>query len=113
MPTYSPADFENSPFNYRDRVRVHLYDRQGRMVGTITGRVHAREQDVDVGRTPDGQPMYKTLYWVREIEGYQRPHPELPGHTEAIEEGWFAEQDLQKIGEADDAPRPLPNLHFN
>lgn len=101
MATYSPADFEDSPFAYGERVRVHLYTSDGILIKTITGTLAAREKDVNVARDPEGRPQYKTLYWVKEIEGYERPHPDPAmaeaGMTETIEEAWFAEQDIEKL----------------
>lgn len=106
MPTYSPADFEGSPFQYGQKIRIHLYDHTGNLLGSITGELAAREPNVNVARREDDPPVYKTLYWVRNLEGYQRPHPELPGQFERVEESWFAEQDLQPL----EVP---PGLSFN
>lgn len=112
MATYSPADFENSPFRYGERVKVHLYTADGLLIKSITGTLAAREEKVNVARDPEGKPLYKTLYWIKDLEGYERPHPDAQlaeaGEKEKIEEGWFAEQDIEKIEEG-----PLTNLRFN
>lgn len=103
MPTYSPADFEGAPFAFGQRVRIHLYTHQGVLLGTITGELAGREPKVNVARDPEAPPQYKTLYWVKNIEGYQRPHEDTAmaaaGQAEDITEGWFAEQDLQPLPE--------------
>ncbi len=78
------------------QVRVHLYTKEGRMIGTIAGRV------ADVASKVEVAPgMKKDLALVVDIEV-------LGGESEAdtytnsggIEnEGWFAIQDLQVIDE--------------
>ncbi len=105
MATYSPHDFEGSRFRYNERVRLHLYAPNGALMKTVTGRLHAREQGVDVGggRT-------KTLVWVREIEGYQVLHEDLPGHYVEKTEGWFPEHDIEKL---DAEAGPLAHLSLN
>ncbi|MEO1076240.1 MAG: hypothetical protein AAFX41_09790 [Bacteroidota bacterium] len=108
MATYSPADFDGSPFDYGQRVRIHLYSREGFLLGTILGTLAAREPKVNVARDPEGPPQFKTLYWVKDIEGYDRPHEDLPDTTEPVEEGWFAEQDIEPVDE-----RLPPHITFN
>ena len=90
MATYSPKDFENSRFNYGERVVVHLYAPNGALMKTIEGRLEAREKDVEIeeGRT-------KTLVWVKDIEGYEVPG-DIPGQTVERTEGWFPEHDIDK-----------------
>lgn len=94
MPTYSPADFEDSSFEYKEKVKLHLYAPNGLLMKTVTGRLHGREEGVDVGRG-----RKKTLVWVKEIEGYEVPHEDLPDMTEERTEGWFPEHDIEKIEE--------------
>jgi hypothetical protein len=67
------------------RVRVHLYDREGRMVGTTEGRVSDFSAQVQVA--PD---IKKDLVYVTEME-YKSPHLEAEG------EGWFAVQDVSVV----------------
>ncbi len=104
MSTYSPQDFEKSRFDYKEKVRLYLYAQNGAILKTVTGRLYAREEGIDVGggRT-------KTLVWIKEIEGYEVPHEDLPGHTEAKREGWFPEHDIEKL----DAKDPAAMLPVN
>lgn len=91
----------------RKRVRVHLYDRNGISLGTITGRVADIARDVPVGKNPDGSEIKKDLAYVIDIESTD---PETPFTNSAGEEneGWFALQDLQVV--EDDLPS---NISFN
>ncbi len=102
MPTYSTDDFEGSPFDYKEKVRLHLYASNGALMKTVTGRLYARETGVDVGGRK------KTLVWVKDIEGYEVPHEDLPGHTQEKREGWFPEHDVEKIEDG-----PLAGLSRN
>lgn len=90
---YSPQDFENSRFDYKERVRVHLYAPNGALMKTVEGTLHAREEGVDVG-----EGRKKTLLWVKDIEGYEVPG-DLPDQTVEKTEGWFPEHDVDKIQE--------------
>jgi hypothetical protein len=67
------------------RVRVHLYDRTGRMVGTAEGQVSDFSAQVDVGGG-----MKKDLVFVTSMD-YKSPHLEETG------EGWFAVQDVAVV----------------
>ena len=67
------------------RVRVHLYDRQGIMLGVLEGTVSDFSAKVDVGGG-----IKKDLVYVTNIEGYQSPHLQ----EDAAGEGWFAVQDV-------------------
>lgn len=103
MATYSPADFESSRFDYMEEVKLHLYAPNGAIMTTVTGRLYAREENVDVSKskkdgTP-GTPRRKTLVWIKEIEGYEVPHEDLPDTTQAKTEGWFPEHDIEKMPE--------------
>lgn len=80
------------------RVRVHLYDRAGRAVGSIEGRVADVSARVPVGKDPStGKDIVKDLAYVVDIEplkdaeGNPVPYKNSAG-TE--NEGWFAVQDL-------------------
>jgi hypothetical protein len=64
------------------RVRVHLYDREGRMIGTAEGRVADFSAAVELGHG-----RKRDLVWVVEMD-YKSPHLEEAG------EGWFAVQDV-------------------
>ena len=93
MATYSPKDFENSPFDYKEKVKLHLYAPSGAIMKTVTGVLHAREENVEVG-----EGRQKTLVWIKDIEGYEVPG-DLPDQTVEKTEGWFPEHDLEKIRE--------------
>lgn len=73
------------------RVRVHLYARDGRMLGSIEGRVADVAPDVEVA-----QGMKKDLAYVVDIT---TGDPETPYHNSAGEqnEGWFAIQDIEVL----------------
>lgn len=89
------------------RVRVHLYDRMGQILGVIVGRVADVAADVPVGKDAAGKEIRKDLAYVVDIESGD---PEVPYKNTAGEEneGWFAVQDIQVIKEG------LPgNISFN
>lgn len=82
-------------------VRVHLYDRRGVALGTLTGRV------ADVAPAVEVAPgMKKDLAYVVDIK---TGSPDVPYKNSAGEEdeSWFAVQDLEVI-EAD-RPRLFSN----
>ncbi len=83
-----------------DRVRVHLYTREGLLLGSIEGTVSDFSPNTEVA-----PGVRKNLVWVTNIEGYERPN-EL-GESEAADEGWFADTDIEKIEE--DRPRLFSN----
>jgi len=96
MATYSEADFEDSRFSHGERVRILLrHPKYGHKMGEAEGTCEAREVDVEF-ETPDGEMRTKTLVWLKKIDGYEKPHPDLPGKTEAVNEAWFAEDALRK-----------------
>ena len=82
------------------RVRVHLYSRDGLVVGAVTGRVadFAPRVEVSAGMTKD-------LVFVVDIE---TGDPEVPYRNSSggENESWFAVQDVEVI---DDGPRLFPN----
>ena len=80
------------------RVRVHLYDRMGQVLGVIVGRVADVAGDVPVGKDSAGKEIRKDLAYVVDIESGD---PEVPYRNSAGEqnEGWFAVQDIQVIEE--------------
>ena len=92
------------------RVRVHLYTREGLLLGAIEGRVADVSPDVLVGRDAAGNELRKDLAYVVDI---------TPGTDEAGEpvpytnsaggegEGWFAVQDVTVID--DDRPALFSN----
>jgi hypothetical protein len=82
-------------------VRVHLYDRQGVALGTLTGRVADVAPGVEVA-----PGMKKDLAYVVDIK---TGDPEVPYRNSAGDEheSWFAIQDLEVV-EAD-KPRLFPN----
>lgn len=83
------------------RVRVHLYNRDGIALGTVTGRVADVAPDVEVA-----PGMKKDLAYVVDIE---TGDPEVPYQNSAGEENesWFAVQDMEVIEE--DRPRLFVN----
>lgn len=96
MPTYSETDFENSRFDYGERVRILLrHPQHGGVFGVAEGTCAAREQDVEF-EAKDGTMRTKTLVWLKDIEGYEKPHEDLPDKMQPVEEAWFAEEALRK-----------------
>ena len=83
------------------RVRIHLYDRNGRVLGTLEGRVADFAPDVEVA---DG--MKKDLVYVVDIE---TGDPDVPYQNSAGDENesWFAVQDVEVIDE--ESPRFFVN----
>lgn len=75
-----------------DRVRVHLYTREGLLIGSIEGTASDFSPNTEVA-----PGVRKNLIWVTGIEGYERPN-EL-GQPEPADEGWFADTDVEKIDE--------------
>lgn len=75
-----------------DRVRVHLYTREGLLIGSIEGTVSDFSPNTEVA-----PGVRKNLVWVTGIEGYERPND--LGQSEPADEGWFADTDLEKIEE--------------
>lgn len=100
------------------RVRVHLYDRQGRLLGAIEGRVADVAEKVDVALR-EGEEILKDLAYVVDIAPVQGPAgpdgtPEEVPYTSSAGtegEGWFAVQDLQVLDAPDGglAPPLSPN----
>lgn len=86
-------------FTLGDRVRVHLYNQHGQLLGAIEGTVSdfAPETEVAPG-------VRKNLVWVTGIEGYKRPDEE--GEFQEADEGWFADTDIEKIEEAPEGQQP-------
>lgn len=83
------------------RVRVHLYARNGQMLGSIEGRVADVAPDVEVA-----PGMKKDLVYVVDIT---TGDPETPYHNSAGDqnEGWFAVQDVEVL--EPDRPRLFAN----
>ena len=82
-------------------VRVHLYNRDGITLGTLTGRV------ADVAEAVEVAPgMKKDLAYVIDIE---TGDPDVPyRNSSGMEnEGWFALQDIEVID--DEMPRLFTN----
>lgn len=77
-------------------VRVHLYDRGGRLLGHVEGRVADVAPQVEVGNHADGTPIKKDLAYVVDLT---TTDPETPYRNSAGEENesWFAVQDLEVI----------------
>lgn len=97
MATYSEADFETSRFDHGERVRILLrHPKHGGVFGVAEGTCAAREVDVEF-EAPDGTMRRKTLVWLKDIEGYEKPHDNIPDETKEVEEAWFAEEALRKL----------------
>lgn len=86
------------------RVRVHLYDRSGRLLGTVEGRVADVAAAVAVGKDAAGNEIKKDLAYVVDIEPLLReedaPDGEAVPFTNsagAEGEGWFAVHDLTVV----------------
>lgn len=95
------------------RVRVLLYDRQGRVLGALEGRVADVAERVPVGTDGAGREIYKDLAYVVDIEPLRGPEGEEVPYTNSAGtegEGWFALQDLRVV---DDAAGPLHGVSFN
>jgi hypothetical protein len=96
MATYSDEDFRDSRFEFGERVRVLLrHPKHGGVYGEAEGTCAAREANVEF-ETPDGEMRTKTLVWLKDMEGYEKPHPNLPDQTKEVEDAWFAEGALRK-----------------
>lgn len=82
------------------RVRVHLYNRDGMVVGAVFGRVADFSASVEVSAG-----MTKDLVFVVDIE---TGDPEVPYSNSAggENESWFAVQDVEVI---DEGPRLFSN----
>jgi len=106
--THTDDDFTDSRFSHGERVRVLLrHPTYGHVMATAEGTCAAREKDVEF-ETPDGSKRTKTLVWLKDMSGYEKPHPTLPDTTKEVEEAWFAEEALRKM-EGD----PLDGVSFN
>lgn len=96
MATHSEADFEDSRFNHGERVRILLrHPKHGGVYGEAEGTCTARERNVEF-EARDGSMRTKTLVWLKDIEGYKRPHEDLPNTLEEVDEAWFSEDALRK-----------------
>ena len=82
------------------RVRVHLYSREGMVVGAVTGRVADFAPRVEVSAG-----MVKDLVFVVDIE---TGDPDVPYRNSSggENESWFAVQDVEVI---EDGLRLFPN----
>lgn len=76
------------------RARVHLWNAEGALLGTVEGRISDISKGVDIG---GGQK--RDLVLVTDIEGYESPHLQEAG------EAWFAIQDVEVL---DDPVGGLP-----
>jgi hypothetical protein len=96
MATYSSEDFRDSRFDYGERVRVLLrHPKFGHVMGEAKGTCAGREENVEF-ETENGEERVKTLVWLKDMEGYEKPHDNLPGETKEVEDAWFAEEALRK-----------------
>lgn len=96
MATHTDDDFTGSRFSQGERVRVLLrHPVYGHVMGEAEGTCAAREENVEF-ETPDGETRVKTLVWLKDMSGYEKPHPDLPDTTKEVDEAWFAEDALRK-----------------
>ena len=92
------------------RVRVHLYTREGHLIGAIEGRVADVSPDVLVGRDAAGNELRKDLAYVVDISPGTDADGEAVPYTNSAGgegEGWFAVQDVTVID--DDRPTLFAN----
>ena len=83
------------------RVRVHLYTRDGVVLGAIEGRVADASAGVVVGRDGAGREVRKDLVYVVGIGPGRGPDGEPVPYTNSAGgegEGWFAVQDVTVLG---------------
>ena len=108
LPTPVPV-----PANYSlvgKRVRVHLYTREGTLLGAIEGRAADVSPGVVVGTDGGGREIKKDLVYVVDIEpgrdaqGEPVPYANSAGGEG---EGWFAVQDVSVV--AGDGPPTFAN----
>ena len=81
-------------------VRVHLYTREGRLLGAISGRVADAASDVPVGTDAAGKEIRKDLVYVIDIEPLKGPEGKEVPYTNSAgteNEGWFAVQDVTVV----------------
>ena len=92
------------------RVRVHLYTRDGVVLGAIEGRAADVSPQVTVGQDAAGRDIKKDLVYVVDIEpgrdaaGEPVPYANSAGGEG---EGWFAIQDVTVV--AGDGPPTFAN----
>lgn len=94
------------------RGRVHLYTREGILLGVIEGRIADVAKAVPVGQDEQGREIKKDLAYLVDIEPGKDENGEPVAYKNSAgseNEGWFALQDIQVVDEHD----PLTNLRFN
>ncbi len=82
------------------RVRVHLYTRQGFLLGALEGRVADVSGDVLVGTDEEGREIRKDLVYVVDIEPSKNEEGEPVPYKNSAGgegEGWFAVQDVSVV----------------
>ncbi len=92
-------------FKLGDRVRVHLYNQHGQLLGAVEGTVSDFAPDTEVA-----PGVKKNLVWVTGIEDYKRVDHQS-GELQQADEGWFADTDIEKI--SDSEGQPVPRLFMN
>lgn len=111
----SPDTMSEPANNYRfvgKRARVHLYTREGIVLGTLEGRVADVSPAVPVGQDAQGREIKKDLAYLVDIEPGTDENGEPVAYRNSAgteNEGWFALQDMQIIDDQD----PITNLRFN
>lgn len=82
------------------QVRIQLYDRAGRLLGAIEGRVADVSENVPVGKDPEGRDIRKDLAYVVDITPGKAADGTVQEYTNSAgdkSEGWFALQDMEVI----------------
>ena len=91
-------------FKRGDRVRVHIYNHHGQLLGAIEGTVSdvAPDKEVSPG-------VSKNLIWVTGLEDYRRQ--DASGRLREVDEDWFSDTVVEKIEDA--SGQPVQRLFLN
>ena len=90
--------------NRGDRVRVHIYNHHGQLLGSIEGTVSEVAPDKEVA-----PGVRKNLICVTGLEDYRRQ--DASGQLKQVAEDWFADTVVEKI--ADASGKPVQRLFLN
>lgn len=91
-------------FKRGDRVRVHIYNHHGQLLGAIEGTVS--DVSPDKATSPGVQ---KNLIWVTGLEDFKRQ--DSSGRLREVAEGWFSDTVVEKIEDA--SGQPVQQLFLN
>lgn len=116
---YSEEAFESSRFSLGERVRFIIrHPVYGHTIKEAEGTLAGRQEDMTF-ETPEGEERTKTLVWLKDIDGYEKPNPNVPGATQKVDDAWFSEDAIRKLeaepeGVASMGTRdPLDGISFN